>query len=60
MFEKILIILLFDKDKKFVSFGYEVENKYSIMSEEERDEYYYFCWFKMMLYDKDGILVSLI
>lgn len=58
--EKTPTTLLLDKDKKLVSFGYEAENKYSTMSEEERDEHYYFRRFKMMLYDKDGTLVSLI
>lgn len=58
--EKTPTTLLLDKDKKLVSFGYEAENKYSAMSEEERDENYYFRRFKMMLYDKDGTLVSLI
>lgn len=56
--EKTPTTLLLDKDKKLVSFGYEAENKYSAMSEKERDEHYYFRRFKMMLYDKDGKMVS--
>lgn len=46
--------------EKLVSLGYEAENKYSTMANEERDEHYYFRRFKMTLYDKDGTLVSLI
>lgn len=58
--EKTPTTLLLDKEKKFVSFGYDAENDYSRMSEEERKEHYYFRRFKMMLYDKDGKLVSLV
>lgn len=56
--EKTPTTLLLDKDKKFVSFGYNAENDYSRMSEEEKKEHYYFRRFRMMLYDKDGKLVS--
>lgn len=55
--EKTPTTLLLDKDKKFVSFSYNAENDYSRMTEEERKEHYYFCRFKMMLYNKYGKLV---
>lgn len=56
--EKTPTTLLLDKDKNLVSFGYEAENDYGRMTEEERNEHYYFRRFKMMLYDKDGKLVN--
>ena len=44
--------LLLDKDKNFVAFGYEAENKYAELAEdEENDEYFYIRRFKMLLYD---------
>lgn len=58
MSEKTPTTLLLDKNKKFVSFGYDAENDYSRKTEEERKEHYYFRRFKMALYDKDGKLVS--
>lgn len=54
--EKTPTTLLLDKSKNLVSFGYEAENDYGRMTEEERNEHYYFRRFKMMLYDKDGKL----
>lgn len=57
--DKTPTTLLLDRNKKFVSFGYEAETEYGRMSEEEREQHYYFRRFKMMLYDKDGKLVSL-
>ncbi|XP_065925054.1 heat shock 70 kDa protein 12A [Magallana gigas] len=56
MSEKTPTTLLLDKNKKFVSFGYDAENDYSRKTEEERKEHYYFRRFKMALYDKDGKL----
>lgn len=56
--EKTPTTLLLDKSKNLVSFGYEAENDYGRMTEEERNEHYYFRRFKMMLYDKDGKLVN--
>ncbi|XP_052083294.1 heat shock 70 kDa protein 12B-like isoform X6 [Mytilus californianus] len=44
-------VLLLDKNKEFVSFGYEAENQYSdLMIEQEHEEYYYFHRFKMKLH----------
>ncbi|XP_056004991.1 heat shock 70 kDa protein 12A-like isoform X2 [Ostrea edulis] len=54
--EKTPTALLLDKDQKFVSFGFDAENMYGKMTEEERKDNYYFHRFKMMLYDKDGKL----
>uniref|UniRef100_A0A8W8IRJ2 Uncharacterized protein n=1 Tax=Magallana gigas TaxID=29159 RepID=A0A8W8IRJ2_MAGGI len=56
--DKTPTTLLLDKDKKFVSFGYNAENDYSRMTEEKRKDHYYFRRFKMMLYNKDGKLGS--
>lgn len=50
-------ILLLNKEKQFVNFGYDAENCYSAMTEENRKEHYYFHRFKMMLYTKDGKMV---
>ncbi|VDI39861.1 Hypothetical predicted protein [Mytilus galloprovincialis] len=44
-------VLLLDKDKKFVSFGYEAENQYSdLMMDKEHEDFYYFHRFKMKLH----------
>lgn len=44
-------VLLLDKNKKFVSFGYEAENQYSdLMMDKEHEDYYYFHRFKMKLH----------
>ncbi|XP_071146599.1 heat shock 70 kDa protein 12B-like [Mytilus edulis] len=44
-------VLLLDKDKKFVSFGYEAENQYSdLMMDKEHEDFYYFHRFKMKLF----------
>lgn len=56
--EKTPTTLLLNQNKEFVNFGYEAETKYGGMSEEERKDHYFFRRFKMMLYDKDGKLVS--
>ncbi|KAK3099979.1 hypothetical protein FSP39_012866 [Pinctada imbricata] len=45
--------LLLDNNKKFVAFGYEAEDKYSqLAQEEEHEEYYFFHRFKMVLHNK--------
>lgn len=45
--------VLFDKDKVFDSFGYEAEDKYSeLAEEEEHQEWYFFRRFKMSLFNK--------
>ena len=44
--------ILFSPDKKFDSFGYEAEDKYSALALENRHhDWYYFRRFKMMLYE---------
>ncbi|XP_078325292.1 heat shock 70 kDa protein 12A-like [Crassostrea virginica] len=44
--------LLLDKDKKFMAFGYEAENNYAELAEdEENEDYFYIRRFKMLLYD---------
>ncbi|CAG2191386.1 unnamed protein product [Mytilus edulis] len=44
-------VLLLDKNKKFVSFGYEAENQYSdLMMDKEHEDYFYFHRFKMRLH----------
>ncbi|XP_062579147.1 heat shock 70 kDa protein 12B-like [Saccostrea cucullata] len=46
--------ILFNKDKEFDSFGYEAEDKYSELAEdEENEELYYFKGFKMSLFNKE-------
>uniref|UniRef100_A0A8W8LC30 Heat shock 70 kDa protein 12A n=1 Tax=Magallana gigas TaxID=29159 RepID=A0A8W8LC30_MAGGI len=46
--------VLFDKDKVFDSFGYEAEDKYSeLAEEEEHQEWYFFRRFKMSLFNKE-------
>lgn len=50
-----------DKDEKLVDFGFDVEIIYvELLENGEYEDYFYFCWFKMMFYDKDGKLVSLV
>ncbi|XP_033742410.1 heat shock 70 kDa protein 12A-like isoform X1 [Pecten maximus] len=47
--------VLFDEDQKFHSFGYEAEDHYSQLAEDDNHtDWYYFRRFKMMLYGKDG------
>ncbi|XP_052083291.1 heat shock 70 kDa protein 12B-like isoform X3 [Mytilus californianus] len=44
-------VLLLDKNKTFLSFGYDAENQYTeLMMDEEHEEYYYFHRFKMKLH----------
>ncbi|KAL3878541.1 hypothetical protein ACJMK2_030881 [Sinanodonta woodiana] len=44
---------LFDPHKRFHSFGYEAEDKYTeLAADDEADGWYYFRRFKMTLYDK--------
>jgi hypothetical protein len=46
--------VLFNKDQRFDSFGYEAEDKYSDLAEdEEHGEWYFFKRFKMSLFNKD-------
>ncbi|XP_062610493.1 heat shock 70 kDa protein 12B-like [Saccostrea cucullata] len=46
--------ILFNKDKVFDSFGYEAEDKYSeLAEEEEHEEWYYFKRFKMSLFNTE-------
>lgn len=43
-------VVLLDKSKKFLSFGYDAEEQYlEIALDEEHHDYYYFCEFKMLL-----------
>lgn len=45
--------ILFNKDKVFDSFGYEAENKYTVLAEEEKhQEWYFFKNFKTTLFNK--------
>ncbi|KAL4230096.1 Heat shock 70 kDa protein 12A [Mactra antiquata] len=45
-------VLLLNPDKTFNSFGYEAENKFlELVEDEEHQKYYYFRRFKMMLYE---------
>ncbi|KAK3099987.1 hypothetical protein FSP39_013033 [Pinctada imbricata] len=45
--------LLLDSNKEFVAFGYEAEDKYSqLAQEEEHEEYYFFHRFKMALHNE--------
>ncbi|XP_062619948.1 heat shock 70 kDa protein 12A-like [Saccostrea cucullata] len=45
--------VLLNEKKQFVAFGYEAEEQYAELAEEEEHEgHYYFRRFKMMLYDK--------
>ncbi|XP_021355916.1 heat shock 70 kDa protein 12A-like isoform X2 [Mizuhopecten yessoensis] len=47
--------VLLDKDKNFHSFGYEAEDYYSQLAEDDdHGDWYYFRRFKMMLYGKEG------
>ena len=46
--------VLLNPDKKFDSFGYEAENKFSELAEEdEHHGWYFFRRFKMLLYDTE-------
>lgn len=52
--------ILFNKDKVFDSFGYEAEDKYSkLAEEEEHQEWYFFRRFKMSLFNKVRIYLNL-
>ncbi|XP_061185738.1 heat shock 70 kDa protein 12A-like [Saccostrea echinata] len=54
--EKTPTCVLFSPDRKFDSFGYEAENKYSELALENKHRpWYYFRRFKMDLYNKEGI-----
>ncbi|XP_060065858.1 heat shock 70 kDa protein 12A-like isoform X1 [Ylistrum balloti] len=47
--------VLLDKNEKFHSFGYEAEDHYSQLAEDnDHLDWYYFRRFKMMLYGKEG------
>jgi len=43
--------LLLNPDKSFNSFGYEAQDRYAELEEEEAREYYYFENFKMILHN---------
>ncbi|XP_033742797.1 heat shock 70 kDa protein 12B-like [Pecten maximus] len=48
--------ILFDKDKNFVSFGYEAEDKYSnLVMDNSHHEYYFFKQFKMSLHQNTNL-----
>ncbi|XP_060077646.1 heat shock 70 kDa protein 12A-like [Ylistrum balloti] len=48
--------LLLKPDKSFQSFGYDAENDYSqLVEEEEHEDYYYFHRFKMILHDNPNL-----
>ncbi|XP_062593076.1 heat shock 70 kDa protein 12A-like [Saccostrea cucullata] len=45
--------VLLDENKEFVAFGYDAEDQYADLAEEEKHEdHFYFYRFKMMLYEK--------
>lgn len=47
-------VVLFDENKKFLSFGYEAENAYSELAlDDEHKKYYFFKRFKMRLHQKE-------
>ena len=51
--QKAPTCILVNPDKTFNSFGYEAENNYSnLADEEEHHDYYFFKRFKMILFDK--------
>lgn len=53
--------LLLDKEKQFVAFGYEAENTYAELAEdEENEDYFYIRRFKMRLYDTHNKQVFII
>lgn len=53
-------VLLLDKNKTFLSFGYDAENQYTeLMMDEEHEEYYYFHRFKMKLHKNMVYLIKL-
>lgn len=45
--------LLLNADKSFNSFGYEAQDKYAELEEEEAQQYYYFERFKMILHNNE-------
>jgi hypothetical protein len=48
---KLPCVLLFDESKKFVCFGFDAEDKYEdLFNNDEHDKWYYFKGFKMQLY----------
>ena len=45
-------VVLLDKNRKFVAFGYDAEDKYSEFAlDDEHHDYYYFRRFKMLLHE---------
>ncbi|XP_060062728.1 heat shock 70 kDa protein 12A-like [Ylistrum balloti] len=51
--------LLLDKDKKFVSFGFEAEDVYSdLLMDNVADDYYFFQRFKMKLHENSDLSMS--
>ncbi|OWF52452.1 heat shock 70 kDa protein 12A-like [Mizuhopecten yessoensis] len=57
--QKTPTCVLFDENKKFHSFGYEAEDKYSDLAlDEEHEEWYYFRRFKMELYSRSDFSSS--
>ena len=50
---RISTTILLDNHQKFVAFGRDAEKKYSDLSaNEEKEDFYYFHQFKLLLYDK--------
>lgn len=50
--DKTPTVLLLDEKQNFIAFGYEAEEKFFELDEEERKECYYFQGFQIYLYDK--------
>lgn len=45
--------VLLDKDKKFVTFGYDAEDRYSeLLMDDEHEDFYFFRGFTTILYEK--------
>ncbi|XP_033740146.1 heat shock 70 kDa protein 12B-like [Pecten maximus] len=47
--------ILFDHLKRYHSFGYDAENQYSRLSDEQQKQYYYFKRFKMTLFNNQDL-----
>lgn len=58
--DKTQTSMLLDKQQQFVAFGYEAERKYlDLVKDGNAKDFFYFKSFKMLLYDKIRIEVSI-
>lgn len=61
VFFKIFICVFFDLKGEFVVFGIDVEDKYiELVLNEEYYDWYFFRWFKMMLYNNQVLILYFI